>query len=95
MFKAKTVSATAECPKRLKIFKTWTDEAMKLAIAAVNEGMSVRRASYEFDVPKSTLQDRLSGKVGVDARSGLERYLADDEEEKLVKFLIGCSKGWL
>ena len=92
MFKAKTVSPTAECPRRPKIFKTWTDEAMKLAVAAVNEGMSVRRASYEFDVPKSTLQDRLSGKVGVDARSGPERYLTDDEEKKLVKFLIGCSK---
>ena len=65
---------------------------MKLAITAVSEGMSVRRAALEFGVPKSSLQDRISGKVGIDAKSGPPRYLDDFEEEKLVNFLLGCSR---
>lgn len=76
------------CPK---VFKDLSDESMKLAVTGVSEGMSVRRAVYEFGVPKSTLQDRITGKVGLNARSGPERYLDDIEEEKLVNFLLGCS----
>ena len=79
-------------PGRPKVFKDWDYEMMKLAIAGVSEGMYVRRAAYEFGVPKSTLQDRISGKVGLNAKSGPERYLDDNEEDKLVNFLLGCSR---
>ena len=50
--------------------------------------MSVRRAADAYHVPKSTLQDRLSGRVGFGAKSGPQKYLSDLEEE-LVSFLIG------
>ena len=79
-------------PERPKTFKTWKEESMGLAISAVSEGMSVRRAASDFDVPKSTLHDRISGKVSIDARSGPERYLNDKEEEQIVNFIVGCSK---
>ena len=45
----------------------------------------------EFDVPKSTLHDRLSGKVTVRGQSRPQKYLTDEEEEELENFLTGCA----
>ena len=45
-----------------------------------------------FDIPRSTLYDRISGRVEFGARSGPARYLNDQEEKELVRFLIGCAK---
>ena len=39
----------------------YTDDAMKKAVAAVKRGMSIRKASKEFNVPNSTLQRHVSG----------------------------------
>ena len=45
-------------------YKNWTDERLSKAVDAVSRNkFSIRRAALEFDVPKSTLHDRLSGKV--------------------------------
>ena len=65
---------------------------MRLACKAVMDGWTVRRAADAFDVPKSTLFDRISGRVDVQARSGPARYLSDKEETELVRFLVGCAK---
>ena len=65
---------------------------MVTAIAAVQSNKcSVREASEIYGVPKSTLHDRISGKVIHGSRSGPERYLNDTEENSLVKFLYKCS----
>ena len=53
--------------------------------------MSVRKAAEEHGVPRSTLHDRVTGKVAPNARSGAKRYLSDEEEAALVDFLIGCA----
>ena len=53
--------------------------------------MSGRRTADAYHVPKSTLQDRLSGRVGFGAKSGPQKYLSDLEEEELVSFLIGSA----
>lgn len=42
--------------------------------------MSLRRAAEEYDIPKSTIQDHVSGKVLPGSKSG-QRYLDDQEEE--------------
>ena len=63
-----------------------------LAIKAVKDGWTIRRAAEEFGVPKLTLYDRVSGRVAFEARSGPPRYLNDQEEKQLVNFLIGCAK---
>ena len=64
---------------------------MMIAIEAVqkNERM-IREASEIYRVPKSTLHDRISGKVIDGTCSGPERYLTDTEESSLVKFLHKC-----
>ena len=54
--------------------------------------LTVRRAALEYDVPKSTLHDRVTGKVLPGAVGGPPRYLTDEEEEELVRWLEGCAE---
>ena len=73
-------------------YKDWTYERMERAMQAVTVGgLSIRRASIEYNVPKSTLGDRISGRVIHGATSGKPRYLSDEEEELLVEFLLKCA----
>jgi hypothetical protein len=46
----------------------------------------VRQASEEFNVPKSTLGDRVSGRVMPGSNSGPQIYLTTVEEVELVQF---------
>ena len=55
--------------------KMWTEEAMENAQQAASQGMSVREAAIQFGVPKSTLHDRISGRVQPGAAAGAPRYL--------------------
>ena len=64
---------------------------MERALSAViSGGMSIRRAALEFSVPKSSLGDRVSGRVVPGSTSGPPRYLTVSEENELVKFLTRC-----
>ena len=56
-----------------------------------DDGMSIRRAAEEFNVPKSTLGDRISGRTMHGATSGRQKYLTNEEEDILVKFLLKCA----
>ena len=51
--------------------------------------LSVRRAAVQYDIPLSTLHDRISGKVS-GAVSGPPCYLDKEEERELVEFLLRC-----
>lgn len=53
--------------------------------------MSIRKAAETFDVPRSTLSDRVSGRTKLGAHSGPERYLTDDEELQLERFILGAA----
>ena len=74
-------------------YHSYSDENMLKAYDAVmRKEMSIRRAAEEYGVPRTTLQDRVSGKVGLKAQSGSgRRLLTDKEESRLAKFLIGCA----
>ena len=73
--------------------KKWTKEAMKNALEAVsNKEMMLRQASTEFNIPKSTLHDHISGCVHPGAVYGAPRYLDDEEEDEVVRSV--CSD-WL
>ena len=52
---------------------------------------TLRKAAEMYNVPKSTLWDRVSGNVSFCAHSRPPRYLNDIEEE-LVTFLVGSAK---
>ena len=65
---------------------------MELAVSAcVNEGMTIRQAACHFGVPKSTLGDRISGRVVLGAKSGPKPYLSTEEEDELMHFLLRCA----
>ena len=59
--------------------------------AVLNEDMSIRHAAEHYAVPKSTLGDRISGRVLPGSTSGSRRILNDEEEEELVAFLHRCA----
>ena len=80
-------------PKRPKRYKTWSTESMTNAVAAVAEGrMGVNRAALEYDIPRTTLKDRTSGRVTHGDLSGPQPYLSVQEEQELYKFLVDCAQ---
>ncbi len=54
--------------------------------------MGVNRAAIIHEVPRTTLKDRLSGRVIHGTKMGHKSYLTRGEEKELVKFLVNCSK---
>ena len=74
-------------------YKAWTEEQMSLAHQAyTTDKHSVRRIAEEYGIPKSNLQDRVSGKVLPGTKSGKRRYLSEEEEEEMVGFLVNCAR---
>ncbi len=66
---------------------------MELALRDINSGtMTVRKAALVYGIPKSTLHDHASGKVRPGAGVGLPRYLNNEEEDELVRWLEGCAE---
>ena len=49
--------------ERRQKYKDWSDVSMVGAMKAVAEGLGINRAALEFCVPKTTLKDRVSGRV--------------------------------
>lgn len=78
--------------ERPQYYCQWDDVSMVKALKAVEEeGMSVRHASELFGVPKSTLYDRVSGRVQHGAHPGPSAYLTKEEEDELARFLLRCA----
>ena len=83
------LSSTSEHPSQHNLYEKHN---LLKAYEAVVNGMSVRRAAEEYNVPKSTLYDPLTGKVMFGSDSGPTKYLSNVEEKELVQFLLfGCS----
>ena len=64
---------------------------MKAVNSAVHGHLSVQRAAIEFNVQRSTLGDRISGRVLPGAVNGRAKYLSDEEEQELARFLMRCA----
>ena len=58
--------------------------------AVISDGVSIRRAAEDYGIPKSTLGDRISGRILPGSSSG-PRKLLTTEEEDLVAFLRQCA----
>ena len=73
--------------------KQWTEIQMLAAISSIqNDGLSGNRAADLQRVPRSTLKDRLSGRVIHGTKSGPKIYLSVDEENELEKYLLQASE---
>ena len=87
------VLAASTTSARPAKYKVWDETKMASALTAITkEGMTVRQAATHFRLPKSTLGDRVSGRVVTGTTSGPATYLDQEEEEELVKFLLRCSE---
>ena len=74
------------------VYKQWDKTSLQKAMCAVNEeGMSLRKASELYGIPRSTLHDKCTGKVDFEAFPGPARYLSFEEEEEFVSFLMRCA----
>ena len=79
-------------PNLVGLRRAWSEESMERALKEVGEGkLSIRRAASQYALPKFTLHDRVTCKIIPCAKGGVPRYLDDEEEEELVKFLIGAA----
>ena len=65
---------------------------MLAALKAVEEGVCVSKAARDFDIPRSTLYDRVRGKVVHGVKPGPEPYLSQTEEKELGSYLKHCAK---
>ena len=72
-------------------YRFWDTISMQKAVKAVEEGMPLRQAAEIFFVPKSSLHDRVTGKIDFGAYSGPRTYLSYEEEE-IPSFLIHTAK---
>ena len=81
-----------DAPGRPRKYKQWCEESMLGALKAVSEGaMGVNRAATEFGVPRTTLKDRVSGRVTHGSQPGRKPYLTNAEEKELHEYLIVCA----
>ena len=95
VFKSKSTYATVDTSTATTTrgaYKGWNENNMVQAVDSVlKKGASIRSAAVEFDIPRSTLSDRISGRVLMGAVSGPNRYLNTQQEEELVHFLLECA----
>ncbi|TDH04544.1 hypothetical protein EPR50_G00133710 [Perca flavescens] len=73
--------------KRERKTKKWTQEAMDQAKQEVEAGrLSLRQAAMRFGVPKSSLSDRVSGRVASDFSICRRSLLTHADEDSLVEY---------
>ena len=78
--------------QRPKVYKEWSVENMEQAYQAVmHDGVSIRRAAVEYNIPRTTLGDRVQGRVLPGSVSGKQPYLSPSEEIELVTFILRCA----
>ncbi|KAH3851310.1 hypothetical protein DPMN_093790 [Dreissena polymorpha] len=49
----------------------YSQESLEKTVKAVEAGLSVQQAASQFSVPKSTIADRVSGKIALKTTHGL------------------------
>ena len=70
----------------------YSQVALNNAVDAVKStAMSVRQASQHFGVPRSTIQDRLSGRVEVGISPGKQPVFSKDVEDRLAEKIKGAA----
>ena len=91
VFKGSSIPAASTRSVQRCSYKQWSEGQMECALKdVVTDGLSVRRAALMYNVPKSTLGDRVSGHVQAGAVSGPPRYLSCMEEGELARFIFHC-----
>lgn len=73
--------------------KQWAEASMVGALNEVKKGKySINRIAYMYGVPRSTLKDRVTGRVKHGTNPGPSPYLNKEEEQKLANHLVHVAK---
>ena len=77
-------------------YRKYAQEALDKALLAVRSNtLSQRAAAKAYSIPRSTLADRITGRVPDIATSGPDPILTVAEEKELVQYIIGmCQIGY-
>ena len=67
-------------------YKQWNEEQMAYAVKAVTDGSSIRCAAEEYDVPRSTLGDRLVDVLSQGQLVDHQNTLAPKKKKSLFNF---------
>ena len=74
-------------------YKTYNQEHLEMAVEKIQLGeISVQEASRTYEIPKTTLLDKVHGRSPLQARQGPSPILTDKEESELVTWFIQMSK---
>jgi len=73
-------------------YRCWDSVSMQKAVKAVEKGMPLRQAAEIYSVPRSSLHDKVTGRVDFEARSGPQTCLSYEEEEEIASCLIKTAK---
>ncbi|KAJ2937254.1 hypothetical protein O0L34_g19471 [Tuta absoluta] len=79
-------------PPNTKYKKKYKEEELSLAVAAIKDGMLKREAARLYNIPRATLQFRLSENFNDKTRPGPPTVLTDSEELKIKEWVITSSK---
>lgn len=83
-------SMKSKVKKKVPYEKQYSAEGVYKAIDAIEKGASLRQASRDFNVPRSTLYNKLHHVVPVEATKGPATYLTYEEEALLVGWILYC-----
>ena len=75
----------------------WSNQAILDAMKAVQDGSPITTAARVHGVPKTSLHDRIKGRVVHGVKPGPKQYLSAEEETELAEFAIeaasvGCGQ---
>lgn len=74
-------------------YRNYSSQDLENAIKLVNsQTLSIRGASRRYNIPKSTIIDKLHGKSNLQSRSGPKPVLSETDENTLVEWLINMAK---
>ena len=91
-WRKRSKSAPPHLQMRPKKRKQWTKEQMTRALDAASDGTPANKTAIMYGVPKSTLKDRLSGRVEHGRNPGPRPYLDTSEERELTDFLVSSAE---
>ena len=75
-----------------KKVRHYTQDDLDKAIEELKGGASSRAVSQKYHIPKTTLLDRMHGKVALVSKKGPRTYLTTAEEEVIVAFVENAQK---
>lgn len=75
----------ADPPTKKK--KTWNPEDMKTALAAVSSGSKIKTAARNFNVPESSLRDRMRLGEDYNPPMGRKTTFTDEEEKEICEYV--------